>query len=116
AAAGAVLAFGSDSPVETMDPLAGIHAAVTRQDATGQPAEGWHADERITPEAAVGAYTWGAAQAARAEGTGRIAAGCHGDFVMLTHDLFAESDPMRILDARVALTVVGGEIVYGGGG
>ncbi|HYM15427.1 MAG TPA: amidohydrolase [Dehalococcoidia bacterium] len=116
AAAGAPLAFGSDSPVETMDPLAGIHAAVTRQDATGQPAEGWHADERITPEAAVGAYTWGAAQAARAEGTGRIAAGCHGDFVMLTHDLFAESDPMRILDARVALTVVGGEIVYGGGG
>ena len=38
--------------------------------------------------------------------------GHHADFVVLSHDLFALDDPMRILDAKVDATVVDGEIVY----
>jgi predicted amidohydrolase YtcJ len=109
---GALLAFGSDSPVQTMDPLAGIHAAVTRRAADGTPDGGWHPDERISLEAALAAYTSGPARVLGEPDAGRIAPGCDADFVMLSHDIFAEPDPIRILDARVVLTAVAGEIVY----
>ena len=46
--AGATLAFGSDCPVEPLDPLPGIHAAVTRQNDKGEPAEGWYPEQRIS--------------------------------------------------------------------
>ena len=112
-ASGANLAFGSDSPVETMDPIAGIHAAVTRRNAAGEPADGWYPDERLPLEAVLAAYTSGCAAAAgEAHGTGRIAPGRHADFAVLSHDLFALADPMRILDARVDVTAVAGDIVY----
>ena len=63
--AGAALAFGSDCPVEICDPLAGIHAAVTRRRADGSPgAQGWRPEQRLTVEQAVHAYTLGAAFAA----------------------------------------------------
>ena len=52
-ASGANLAFGSDSPVETMDPLAGLHAAVTRRNAAGEPRDGWYPNERISVEAPI---------------------------------------------------------------
>lgn len=112
AAAGALLAFGSDTPVETMDPLAGVHAAVTRRNARGAPSGGWYPDERISLEAALHAYTTGPAHAVREDDAGRIAAGCHADFAVLSDDLFAADDRMRILDARVEMTFVAGEVVY----
>src|SRR5919201_2796375 len=59
ARAGAVLAFGSDAPVETADPLAGLDAA------TGWRRRiGWHAEPALTPASAKRAYTWGVAYAA----------------------------------------------------
>ena len=110
---GANLAFGSDSPVETMDPIAGIHAAVARRTASGNPPDGWYADEAISLEAALTAYTHGCAKACGEGGSaGRIAPGYLGDFVVLSDDLFAQSDPMGIMNANVVLTVVGGEVVY----
>ncbi len=113
AATGANLAFSSDAPVETMDPIAGIHAAVTRRRADGSPSGGWHPKQRVSLETALAAYTSGCARAAGEEATlGRIAPACHADFAVLSHDLFALDDPMRILEARVESTVVGGEIVY----
>jgi predicted amidohydrolase YtcJ len=109
---GATLAFGSDTPVETMDPLAGIHAAVTRQRADGQPPGGWYPDERTTLQAAVRAYTSGCAEAAgESAAAGRIAPGCFGDCVVLSDDLFG-MEPERILEARVDATIVGGALVY----
>jgi predicted amidohydrolase YtcJ len=112
---GVNLAFGSDSPVETIDPLAGIHAAVTRRDAKGEPGSGWHPEQRVGLDAAFGAYTLGCARAVRDDGRfGRIAPGYAGDLVVLSHDVFAFDDPMRILDARVETTVVGGRVVYRG--
>jgi predicted amidohydrolase YtcJ len=112
-ASGARLAFGSDTPVETMDPIAGIHAAVTRRNAAGEPAGGWYPAERVTLEDALRGYTSGCDAAAGDGASGRIAPGCPGDFVVPSRDLFALTDPMRILGARADVTVVAGEVVYG---
>ena len=113
AASGANLAFGSDTPVETMDPLAGLHAAVTRRRADGEPPGGWYPDERLSLDAALSAYTSGCAAVVGEEAvSGRIAAGCYADCVVLSEDIFAIDDPMRLLDARVDATVVAGEVVF----
>jgi predicted amidohydrolase YtcJ len=110
---GANLAFGSDTPVETMDPIAGIHAAVTRRNAAGEPPAGWYPDEKISVEAALRAYTEGCAAAVgQATTSGRIAPGYHADAVLLSSDILAGDDRMRILDARADITIVGGDIVY----
>jgi len=69
--AGAVLAFGSDSPVETLSVMHGIHAAVTRRRADGSPGpKGWYPAQRLTVTEAVRAYTAGAAYASGEEGLG----------------------------------------------
>lgn len=116
AAAGANLAFGSDTPVETMNPLAGIHAAVTRRNAAGDPTGGWYSEQCLSIDLALRAYTRGAAIATHEEAAlGRIATGSHADFVVLSQDLFALDDPMRMLEARVDLTCVGGIVVYESG-
>jgi hypothetical protein len=110
---GANLAFGSDSPVETMSPIAGMHAAVTRRTAAGEPPDGWFPEEAISLEAALAAYTAGCAAACgESERLGKIAKGYMGDFVVLSQDPFVLTDPMRILETVPIATVVGGEIVY----
>ena len=103
------LAFGSDSPVETMAPLAGIHAAVTRRRADGSPgATGWHAAERLTPQAALQAYTLGPAYAAGTESeSGALRPGYLADLVVLDRDLIAVA-PMEIAQLQVRGTMVGG--------
>ncbi len=112
-ATGANVAFGSDTPVETMDPMAGVHAALTRRNASAEPADGWYPEQRISPEAAVTAYTLGAARAVMEERTsGRIAEGCAGDFVVLSEDPFSVEDPMRMLECPADVTAVGGEVVW----
>jgi hypothetical protein len=112
-ASGAVLAFGSDCPVETLDPLAGIHAAVTRRRPHGEPGpEGWIPEQRLTASEAVHAYTLGAAQATReADFKGSLRAGKVADLVVLSRDIFS-IDPMDIADTSVELTVFDGRIVY----
>ncbi|RMF85667.1 MAG: amidohydrolase [Nitrospinota bacterium] len=110
--AGTVLAFGSDCPVETIDPLAGIHAAVTRQRASGEPAEGWYPEERLTVEEAVRAYTWGSAYAAGEERSrGSLTPGKLADMVVLSRDIF-RIPPAEILETRVDYTIVQGKVVY----
>ncbi len=112
-ASGATLAFGSDSPVETMSPLAGVHAAVTRRNAQGAPPDGWYPEERISLELAIAAYTTGCATAVREDGrAGRIATGYVADLAVLSQNLFELPDPMGIIETRVDATVVGGGVVY----
>ena len=114
--AGTALAFGSDSPVESLDPLAGIHAAVTRRRPDGSPGpDGWHPAQRISVEEAVRAYTVGAAWAAgRERDLGCLAPGMRADLTVLERDIFA-IDPQDIKDAGVHATIVGGKIVYRSG-
>lgn len=111
--AGTALAFGSDCPVEIADPLAGIHAAVTRRRADGSPGpEGWRPEQRLNVEQAVRAYTSGAAYAAGREGQlGSIAPGKLADLTVLDHDIFS-IDPHEIRNTKVSATMVGGTFVY----
>ncbi|HVY61511.1 MAG TPA: amidohydrolase family protein, partial [Planctomycetota bacterium] len=109
---GARLAFGSDFPVESPEPLAGIYAAALREDAHGEPAGGWIPSERLTREEAVRAFTAGAAYAAFEEQVkGTIAPGKRADLVVLSRDVLT-CDPNEILTTRVEMTIVGGEVVY----
>jgi len=111
--AGATLAFGSDCPVEKIDPLMGIHAAVTRRRADGSPGpEGWYPQQRLTVEEAVRAFTWGAAYAAgREDQLGSITPGKLADFTVLDRDIF-QIEPMEILSARVEATIIGGKFAW----
>jgi predicted amidohydrolase YtcJ len=110
---GASLAFGSDCPVEIPDPLAGIHAAVTRRRSDGSPGPGgWRPEQRLSVQQAVRAYTVGAAYAAGREGElGSIAPGKLADLTVLDRDIFS-IDPHEIRNTKVSATMVGGSLVY----
>ncbi len=109
---GAVQAFGSDYPVYTMDPLAGIYACVTRQTRDGQPPGGWYPQNRISVEASLRHYTRDAAYASFDESRkGTITPGKYADFVVLSRDVLA-IPPRELLDTKVLLTVMGGRETY----
>jgi hypothetical protein len=111
---GAVLAFGSDAPVEDPNPFYGLHAAVTRRRVDGLPPGGWHPEERITLDEAVHAFTVGAYEAVGRTDVGRLAVGQLADFIAVDRDLWAleQSDPMAIHDTQVLQTWVGGELAF----
>ncbi len=87
---GTVLAFGSDAPVETPNPFAGLYAAVTRRRADGSPTpQGWYPEQRISRSQAFQAYTLGPALAAGVEKQcGKLSPGCFADLVLLAQDPF----------------------------
>ena len=110
--AGARVGFGSDWPVATLDPLAGIAAAVTRRTLDGAHPEGWYPEERVSLVAALRAYTAANAWAEFAEADkGTLEPGKLADFVVLSENLF-QLPPERLEGARVDLTVVGGRVVF----
>ncbi|HEU4364973.1 MAG TPA: amidohydrolase, partial [Candidatus Krumholzibacteria bacterium] len=112
---GATLAFGSDAPVESIDPLWGIYAAATRRDHAGEPAGGWLPGELVTVAEALSAFTAGAAFAAFEEtDAGTIEVGKRADLTMVDRD-FRAGPAGAILDARVVMTVVRGAIVFESG-
>jgi predicted amidohydrolase YtcJ len=109
---GAVLAFGSDCPVESLEPLQGIYAAVTRKRAAEADSEPWHPKQCVTVEEAVRAFTWGSAYACGQENRlGTITPGKLADLVVLSQDIFV-SPPESILAAQVDHCIVGGEVVH----
>lgn len=110
--AGATLAFGSDAPVERIEPLRGIHAAVTRHDAQGIPANGWYPEQKISVLDAVRGYTVGAALASGdAHRAGSLTAGKRADVVVLSHNILLVP-PHEILDTEIVYTISGGKIVH----
>ena len=113
---GAVLALGSDCPVASPNPFEGIHAAVTRQRLDGQPAGGWHPEQRLTVAEAVAGYTTGPAHATGlSDRQGSITPGKLADLVVLDRDIFAVPRA-EIASIRPAMTVFDGEVVYDAGG
>lgn len=107
---GAVLAFGSDAPVEVPDPLLGIYSAVYRKRPSEPESEPWYPQERISVFSAVRGYTWGAAYAVGDEGLrGTIAPGKLADLVILDTDLLNASEE-RMRSARVLGVMVGGDL------
>jgi predicted amidohydrolase YtcJ len=111
--AGATLAFGSDGPVEDINPLLGIHAAVTRRSVDGSPGPGgWYPAERLTVWDAVRAYTLGAAYAGGMDDwVGSLMPGKLADLVVLDRDIF-ECPPMELAETRALATMIGGKFVY----
>ncbi|MGH3185655.1 MAG: amidohydrolase [Streptosporangiaceae bacterium] len=108
---GVVLAFGTDDPVEPINPMLGIYSAVTRASLDGKihyPPAG----EAVTVEQALYAYTMGGAIAEFSENLkGSLAAGKLADFAVLSQDLRA-IPAAEIPQVRVELTVVGGKEMY----
>lgn len=108
---GVVLAFGTDDPVEPINPMLGIYSAVTRASANGKihyPPAG----ETVTVAQALYAYTMGGAISEFAEASkGSLRPGKLADFVVLSKDLRA-IPPAEILNAKAELTVVGGKTMY----
>ncbi|MCK5148705.1 amidohydrolase [bacterium] len=106
------VAFGTDWPVEPLNPMEGIYAAVTRKDRGGEPGEGWYPDQRLSMEKAIELYTAGSAYAEFTEDRkGRLKVGFLADFIILDQDLFV-IPAEEIMNTQVMQTIVGGKIVY----
>jgi len=107
---GVPLAFGTDDPVEPVNPFRGLYAAVTRKSEDGK--KEYFPAEKLSMEQAIAAYTTGAAFAEFQEKEkGLIAPGMLADFVVLDLDITAAAPP-KILETRVLRTVLGGKTVY----
>ena len=107
---GVRLAFGTDFPVEPLNPFRGIYAAVTRTNEAGT--KEYFPEQKLTIEQALAAYTTGSAYAQFAEkDKGTLAPGMLADFVVLDRDLTIVPAP-EILKTQVLRTVVGGRTVY----
>lgn len=110
---GAVLAFGTDYPVESPDPFAGWAAGFTRADADGKPYGGWQPQERVSREQAWRAYTMDAAYAGFAEKDfGRLGAGQWADFIIVDRDPLLAS-PSDLRATKVEETWIGGVKAWG---
>ncbi|HEX5689298.1 MAG TPA: amidohydrolase [Roseiflexaceae bacterium] len=108
---GAILAFGSDAPVESLNPWLSIHAAVTRQRPGNIPPEGWYPEQRLTVEEALWGFTVGAAIAAgTAREQGTLMPGMLADLAVLSADPF-KINPSDLHAIRSELTMLDGEIV-----
>jgi predicted amidohydrolase YtcJ len=109
---GARLALGSDFPVEQVNPILGIHAAVTRQDARGWPRGGWYAEQRLNRQEVLRGFTIDAAYAAFMEQrVGSLEPGKRADFIVLDKNLL-EVEASEIITISVMQTWLDGEQVY----
>ncbi|MBC8471234.1 MAG: amidohydrolase [Planctomycetes bacterium] len=110
--AGAKIAFGTDYPVEPINPLEGLYAAVTRKDRAGEPGDGWFPDQKLSIEEAIELYTLGSAYAEFMEDRkGMIKKGYLGDVVIFDSNLMTIPHD-QIMSAKVDYTIVGGKVVY----
>jgi predicted amidohydrolase YtcJ len=105
---GAVVAFGSDAPIETCDALAGIRCAASRRGRDGTPLS---PEEAVSPAEAIAAYTRGAAWAvSRENSSGALRVGDAANVTLLTEDVALH--PESLADCEVAATIVRGEAVF----
>jgi len=106
---GAVVANGTDAPVEPVDPIANFRALVTRKTADGSV---FLPEQRMTRLEALRSYTWAGAYAGfEEEEKGSLAPGRLADIAVLSRDILAVPEE-EIRTAKVDLTIVGGEVVY----
>jgi predicted amidohydrolase YtcJ len=107
---GVTLAFGTDYPVEFINPFRGLYAATTRQNEAGTAT--YQPQERISLNEAIYAYTQGSAFAEfREQEKGRLEPGFLADFVVLDRDI-TKASPQELLHSKVKLTVVNDEVVF----
>ncbi|NWG92930.1 MAG: amidohydrolase, partial [Parvularculaceae bacterium] len=110
--AGAVIAGGSDAPVERGDPLIEFYAAVARQDLEGNAGADWRPNEKVSRAEALAMFTAAPAFASFQEADlGAIEVGRKADFTVFSKDIMTVPEA-EILTAKPVMTVVDGEIVY----
>ncbi len=109
---GAIIAGGSDAPVERGEPMIEFYAAVARKDQKGFSGKGWHPEEAVTREQALKMFTiWPAYAAFEEKIRGSIETGKLADLTVLSADIMKIPEP-QILQARCTMTVINGEIAY----
>ncbi|MFD0273420.1 amidohydrolase [Kitasatospora sp. NPDC127111] len=109
--AGATLAAGSDWPVSSPDPLAGLHVAVNRMEPEATDGRVFLPDQRLDLATALAAYTAGSAHVNGHDDAGSLRPGHLADLVVLDRDPFA-APAEEIAQARVERTYVGGRLVH----
>jgi predicted amidohydrolase YtcJ len=110
--AGALLAFGSDAPVESPNPWWGIHAAVTRQRRDGTPTGGWYPEQRLTVQESLEAYCTGPAVCSgEADFKGVLRVGALADLAVLSADPF-HIPPEALPGITALLTLVDGKVAW----
>jgi predicted amidohydrolase YtcJ len=108
---GAIIAGGSDAPVERGEPMIEFYAAVARKSLKGETADGWHPEQAVTRQQALKMFTaWPAYAAFEEADKGSIEIGKLADFTILSRDIMKIPEP-QILLTKCVMTVIGGEIV-----
>jgi len=109
-----LITFGSDFPVEAVNPLYGFHAAVARVDEKGYPKGGYQMENAVDRASALKAMTrWAAYACFEDQLRGSIEAGKQADFVVLEEDIMTAPLP-QLRTVKVRQTWVGGERLYAG--
>ena len=109
---GAIIASGSDFPVEPANPFYGLYAAITRQDHEGWPDGGWYADQVMTRAEALHSFTLAGAYAAHQETIiGSLEVGKWADFILVDRDVMS-TDAGSLWQTQVLETWVAGQRVY----
>ncbi len=109
---GVHVTFGTDAPVELLNPYQTLYAAVSRQDLEGNPIGGWQPQEKVSMEQAIRDYTYESAYAEFAEKEkGTIAAGMLADLVVHSKDLLTIA-PKEIMTTEPIYTIFNGQIIY----
>ena len=109
---GAIIANGTDAPVEPVSPVASFYASVTRKTLAGEPEGGYEPSQKMTREEALKSYTIFPAFAAFEEDIkGTIEPGKLADFTVYSQDLMTVPED-QILDTEIEMTIVGGEVLY----
>ncbi|MCX7717085.1 MAG: amidohydrolase [Candidatus Sumerlaeaceae bacterium] len=110
--AGCPLAFGSDAPVEPINPFYGLYAAVTRRSLDGSPENGWYPEESLGAWETLAAYTTGPALAAGVQDeVGDLSAGKLADFIVLAEDPLNVA-PEQLRELLPVATYAGGKCVH----
>ncbi|GGP54357.1 amidohydrolase [Shewanella algicola] len=110
--ANAVIANGSDFPIESPNPFFGLHASVTRQDHLNKPLDGWLAGEKLSRIEAFKSFTIDAAYAGHQEQLiGTLESGKKADFILVENDYFA-INPQQIWQNKIIATWVNGRQVF----
>jgi predicted amidohydrolase YtcJ len=112
---GATVLLGSDFPIESANPWWGIHAAVTRQNSQGEPAEGFLPKQKLSLAEALEHYCVTPHQVLREDHPGVLRDGAPADFVVVDRDPFAIA-PSELRDVKALRTVIAGREVFSAGG
>lgn len=110
---GSIICGGSDAPVERGEPMIEFYAAVARKSLKGESGFGWHPEQAVSREQALKMFTiWPAFAAFEEKDKGSIEVGKLADFTVLSADIMKIPEP-EILKTQNAMTIIGGEVVFG---